>query len=376
MEKISVIPVKCKKDLKKFILFPWKIYKNNKNWVPPLISDLKKQLDRSRGALGLRINFEIFLALKDGEPVGRIFAGYDKNLNEKKDIRQGYFSMFECIDDLDVAKQLFKAAFEWFRANGISVVIGPASLTGTDSDECKGLLLDCFDRPPVLMNSYNPPYYARLIESCGFEKDYDVFAYYLPKDAIFSKNPEKAIEYAQKRYNFRVDTINLKNLENEIKDLKHVMDLAVPDEWADLVAPSLEDVREMAKKLVPFADPDLIVIARSGDEAIGFGIALPDYNQVLIKMNGRKTPLSLLKFLLYKRKITWVRFFIMFVVPEYRNKGVSYAIYYKVFKNGTKKGMSFGEGSTIGENNARMRADIESFGGQKYKTYRIYKKSI
>jgi GNAT superfamily N-acetyltransferase len=143
-----------------------------------------------------------------------------------------------------------------------------------------------------------------------------------------------------------------------------------------MVAPTIEDVNELAKKLRPVVDPDLVIIARSGSEAVGFGIALPDYNQILVHINGRITPLAALKYLWYKKRINRVRFFIMFVVPEFRKKGVSYAIYYQTFLNGIKKGFIYGEGSTIGENNTRMRNDIESLGGEKYKTYRIFKKEI
>ena len=123
--------------------------------------------------------------------------------------------------------------------------------------------IDCFDCPPVLMNSYNP-YYVEFFERYGFTKDLDLFAYYLSADSIFKKDTAKIIEYAKKKYNFRVDAINLKNLEEEIKAIKYVLDLAVPDEWPDLVAPSMGDIREIAKKLIGYTDPDLVIIARSG----------------------------------------------------------------------------------------------------------------
>lgn len=374
--KLSVIPVRSRKDLMRFIKLPWKIYKGNPCWVPPLIKDMREMLDPGKESGVAKGEQELFLALVDGEPAGRIFIAIDPVLNQKKEMSMGYFSLFECIQNQDVANLLFDSAFSWFREQGIGKVIGPVSPTGTDGDEYKGLLLDCFDQPPVLMNSYNPPYYRQLIENYGFRKDYDVFAYYLDKDKIFQKNPSRVIEYAKKKYNFRVDSLNFKNLEREIKDIKHVMDLAIPDEWPDLVPPSLEEVREIAKKLLTYADPDLVVMARSGDEAIGFGIALPDFNQVLIHMNGRMNPLSIIKYLWYKRKVTQARFFVMFVIPAFRSKGVSYAIYYTVFKNAADKGIYYGEGSTIGETNQRMRADIEGFGGQKYKTYRIFVKEV
>ena len=373
---ITVIPVITKQEQMKFIKLPWKIYKGNSCWVPPFIKDMLELLNPGQGDKLKRNGNQAFLALVDGIPAGRIYDGIDSTLNEKKNIKLGYFSLFECIDDVVVAKALFDEAFKWFSEKGMQKVIGPVSPTGTDGDEYKGLLVDCFEKPPAIMNSYNPPYYKELLENCGFTKDYDVFAYFLSKEILFGKNPEKVIDYAKRRYNFRVDTLDLKNIDREIKDLKHVMDLAVPDEWPDLVPPSLEDVREMADKLLVYADPDLISIARSGDEAIGFTIALPDYNQVLIHMNGRLNPVSALKYFWYKRKINSARVFVMFVIPAFRSKGVSYAIYYNTFRNGINKGYIYGEGSTIGEENTRMRADIESFGGQKYKTYRIFKKEV
>ena len=368
--------VDTKATLKQFLKLPWKIYKGDPCWVPPLLSDLKASLDPVKNPALQKIKHDMFLLLSDGEPVGRIYAGIDTNLNEKKKMSMAFFSLFECVNDHMAADLLFDTAVSWAKQNGADFICGPVAVTGTDGDENKGLLVDCFDRPPVLMNSYNPAYYVDLMEKYGFVKDYDVYAYHLDKEIMFKKDPSKVIEYAQKRYGFRVDTLNLNDLENEIKALKQVMDKAMPEEWPDLVPPTLDEVREMAKRLVPLADPSLIPIARSGDEAIGFAISLPDYNQVLIHLNGRITPWGALKYLWYKRKIKSARVFVMFVIPEYRSKGVSFAIYHTAFKNGINKGYTWGEGSTIGETNLRMRADIEGTGATKYKTYRIYKKEL
>lgn len=374
--KLEIRTVVSKAEMKQFLKLPWRIYKGDKCWVPPMINDIKTSLDTLRNPTLQKIEHEMFLALEDGKPVGRIYAGMDMNLNRKKKMNMAFFSLFECINDFEAAKLLFDTAFDWARQNGADFVCGPTAITGTDGDENKGLLINCFDRPPVLMNSYNPSYYAELMEKYGFVKDYDVFAYYLGPGNMFRKDPTKVIEYAQKRYGFRVDPLNTGDMQNEIRALKHVMDKAMPEEWPDLVPPTLEEVGEMAAKLLGLADPLLIPIARSGDEPIGFGIALPDYNQVLIHLNGRITPLSAIKYLWYKRRIKSARMFAMFVVPEFRSKGVSYAMYHYAFTNGLKKGYTWGEGSTIGETNLRMRADIEGTGATHYKTYRIYKKEL
>lgn len=369
---LQICTVRSYKERKEFIMLPWKIYKGYKYWVPPMISDMKDTLDKTKNPLFSKGEHELYIAVLDGKTVGRICTGYDQTLFEKRNNNSGYITMFECINNYEVAKALFDAALQWLKGKGLSSVRGPISPKGGESDECRGLLINAFDQYPVLMNSYNPEYYVDFFNRYGFEKYLDLYAYRLDPDSLFSRNPEKSIQYAQKRYNFRVDSINLEKIEDEIAAIKYILDLAVPEEWSDMVPPTLDEIRSMADQLIKFADPDLIPIARSGDEPVGFGIALPDYNQVLRHMNGRMNPISILKYFWYKGKIDCARFFVMFVIPSFRKKAVSYAIYYHTFVNGVKKGYLWGEGSTIGETNLSMRNDIESFGGKHYKTYRIY----
>jgi len=378
---VKIIKVRTKSDLKKFIMLPWEIYKDDPNWVPPLISEMKKTLKpfiNPATRIARQKECELFLALKNDKPVGRIFTGINWALNQKKNERMGYFSLFECINDTDVSNALFDNAFSWFKGKGISIVRGPVSTEGADMDELKGLLIDAFNSPPVIMNTYNPEYYVKLMENYGLEKFKDLYAYYLDPSEIFKKDPTKVIEYSKRKYGYRVDTINLNNLENELKDIKYILDLAVPDEWEDLAAPDFSEIESLAKGLVDLVDPDIVLIARTNENRpIGFLVALPDYNQLLIHLNGRLlTPFSLYKYLKYKKKINGARIFIMFVIPEFRKKGVSFALYHQCFVNGLKKGYTWGEGSTIGEDNLRMRTDIESMGARRYKTYRVYKWNI
>jgi GNAT superfamily N-acetyltransferase len=372
---IEVVPVRSARDLTRFIRLPWSIYRGNPNWVPPIISEVRRSLV-SDGASGSGLTRELFLALVDGRPAGRIQVGVDDELNARKQARTGYFSLFECVDDPATCGRLLEAAEDWLRGRGITTLKGPVSPEGPHGDNCKGLLVDAFDRPPVLMTSYNPPFYRTLLEGCGYAKDFDVFAYLLDKDRLFARDPGKIIEFAQRRYKFRVDTVDVSRFDEETEAFKRVLDLAVPADWPDMIAPSLEEVRGMARRMLPVADPELIVIARSGDEPVGFGIALPDLNQVLIRLNGRMTPLAMARYFYYRRRITWARIFVMFVVPAFRKKGVAHALYYHIFVHGVRKGYTHGEGSTIGEENTAMRADIEGFGGQHYKTYRIFSKEI
>ncbi len=162
-----------------------------------------------------------------------------------------------------------------------------------------------------------------------------------------------------------------------MKDIKEIIIKAMPKEWDDFIPPTDDELNLIAKQIVPFADSDLIYIARTLDgKPIGFNISLPDYNQVLKKLNGKLFPFGIFKFLYLKKKIDKMRFFVLFVVPEYRKKGVPSAIYLQSYRKALDKGYKFGEGSTIWEYNDEMIRDIEKFGGERYKTYRIYTKSI
>ena len=372
---LDVHPIRSRAELRDFVRLPWQIYRGDRDWVPPLVSDIERAV--ALPALGTTgATHEAFIARRGGTVVGRVYAGFDPVLNERKRQHAGHLSLFEAVNDTEVARALAEHAVGWLQQRGIDLVRGPVCPAGPAIDEHKGVLVDGFDGRPCVLTSYNPPYYQSLFEQSGFDKDADAFAYRMEAARLFTKDPARAVQYAERRYGFRTDPMNLRDLDGEVQAIKHVLDLAVPAEWTDMTPPGLDEVRQMATRLVPLVDPDLTAVVRAGDEPVGFGLAIPDYNQVLAHLNGRITPVGALKYLWYKRRINRVRFFIMFVVPEFRQKGVAHAIYYRVFSRGTAKGYLQGEASTIGETNRQMRADIERMGAVRYKTYRVYARHI
>ncbi len=372
---IAISPVRSRADLLAFVRLPWRIYRGDPHWVPALASEVEQAVHLAELGTASATR-EVFVARKDGVLAGRVYAGYDPVLNRQKGQSAGHLSLFEAVDDLDVARALFEHALGWLKDRGIALVRGPACPAGPAFDEHKGALIEGAEDPPYVLTSYNPPYYQCLFERSGFEKDADLYAYRLEAGRLFTKDPGPVVQYAQRRFGFRTEAMNLGDIEGEVRAIKRVLDVAIPSEWADMTPPSLEEVRQMATRLVPLVDPDLTAVVRAGDQPVGFGLAIPDYNQVLIHLSGRITPLGALKYLWYKRRINRIRFFIMFVVPEFRQKGVAHAIYYRVFSRGTGKGYLQGEASTIGETNRQMRADIEKMGGVRYKTFRVYAKDL
>lgn len=375
MGDIIIKNVTTKKQEKDFIKLPWKIYEGDECWVPQLISDYKKTIRGENNSLVQSGPFQHIIAYINQEACGRLCVGINEELNRAKNYKEGYISLFECIDDYDVANAMFDYASNWLREKGMERIIGPISLP--NGDDNRGLIIDNFTDPTLVMNTYNKSYYRRLFEDYGFYKYWDCYAYrYTMQDEIDDRY-KNYVPYAMEKYKFKVDKIDLKNIKKEMEDIKQIIDEAMPKEWDDFIPPTDEEIDIIGKSLVPVADPDLIYIARTEDgRPIGFNIALPDYNQVLKKMNGKLFPIGFIKYLYYKKKIDRARLFVLFVIPEYRRKGVPSAIYLNLYNAAKRKGYKYGEGSTVWEYNKIMQRDIEKLGGKIYKTYRIYKKDL
>lgn len=373
---ISIKEVNDKKTLNDFVDFIYENYEGDKNFVPPLRSDYIKYVqgvDNDLNEAGPNIKY---ICYDDDKVVGRLLVGVNNIINEYHGFKEGYISLFECVENYEYAEKLLDKAIEFLKSHGMTKVKGPLSLPGGEDN--RGFIVDNFDAQPFIMNTYNKKYYNDFFIKYGFEKYFDCYAY---KDTIENadiERYEKLVPYAMKKFDFRVDNIDLTNVDKDAMDIMNVLERALPREWDDFAPPREEEIRKIVKQLVPFADSDLIFIARDNktNEPIGFNITLPDYNQAIKKMNGRLFPFGFLKFLYYKRKINRLRFFVLFVVPEYRKKGVTSVMYLKTYLNALKKGYTELEGSTIWEYNRDMMNDVESFGAKINITYRIYQKDI
>lgn len=373
---ISIKEVNDKKTLNDFVDFIYENYKGDKNFVPPLRSDYIKYVQGVDNDLNEAGPNAKYICYDDGRVVGRLLVGVNNIINEYHGFKEGYISLFECVENYEYAEKLLDKAIEFLKSHGMTKVKGPLSLPGGEDN--RGFIVDNFDAQPFIMNTYNKKYYNDFFIKYGFEKYFDCYAY---KDTIENadiERYEKLVPYAMKKFDFRVDNINLSNVDKDAMDIMNVLERALPREWDDFAPPREEEIRKIVKQLVPFADSDLIFIARDNktNEPIGFNITLPDYNQAIKKMNGKMFPFGFLKFLYYKRKINRLRFFVLFVVPEYRKKGVTSVMYLKTYLNALKKGYTELEGSTIWEYNRDMMNDVESFGAKINITYRIYQKDI
>ena len=372
---IEISEVRSKRDRDAFIKFPWRIYQNDPAWVPPLILERKEFLDRKKHPFYRHGDAALFLARRDGELVGRIMASDDPNYNALHQANVGCFGLFESINDGEVAAALLGAAGDWLRARGRSEVMGPIDYS---TNYVCALLIDGFEHPPTLLTSHNPPYYAELIEACGFSKVRDWYAWW------FSEYPEAAARLKKiavaraAKHHVKVRPINPKNLDEEGRKIRAVYNQAWEKNWG-FVPFTEAEVDHMAKELKPIIVPQATLIAEIDDEPVGFVIAVPDINVAFRRINGRLfrfgLPIGLVKLLYYRTKIRTGRLIALGVVEKHRRSGIAEMLVLNVMEAAFKRGFT-GELSMTLEDNVMVNRFIEAVGASRYKTFRTYQRSL
>lgn len=372
---MTVRPARSPADLKRFIAFPYRLYRGDPLWVAPLRVDVATLLSKTKNPFFEHGDAEYFLAQRaDGVVVGRIAAirndAHGAFHADEKHV--GFFGFFECVDDQAVADALFGAAGDWLRSRGLTVMRGPASFS--TNDEC-GLLVEGFETPPCLMMPHNPPYYADLFARAGFVKAMDLLAY----QGSGTAPPARLVEAARKlarRYRITLRPLDMKRFWEEVELVKRLYNSAWEKNWGFIPMTDAE-IRHLAGQLKPVVVPDLVVFAEIDGKLVGFAITLPDFN-VALRHNpsGRLFPFGLLKILWHKRRIRRVRTLTLGVLEEYRRSGVDALMYEWTWTHGNRRGYDWCESSWLLETNTAIRNGMERMGFTRYKTYRMYDRPL
>src|SRR5512139_2266880 len=365
--------VSDKNGLDRFIRFPWAVYKGYPNWVPPLISEMKFTLGEQNPFFH-HAEAACFLATDRGKVVGRVAAIIDRNHINTHNEQAGFFGFFESLPEPAVARMLLDAAAAWLRERDIEIMRGP--MNPSTNDEC-GFLLEGFDAPPMIMMPYTPPYYLDHMERCGLTKSKDLYAYLsVIREVSAGGRLERLASGVKERVpGITVRPANMKDFRRELEIVKDIYNSAWSHNWG-FVPMTDEEIESMAKRLKPLIAPELLIMVEVHGAPAAFFMAVPDYNQVFRRMNGKLGPIGALKFLWYSRKISDIRVLTMGVKEEYRKKGIEGLLYLESFMAAMKKGYERAEMSWILEDNVLMQRGCELMGGKLYKKYRIYEKRL
>ncbi len=325
MSQIEIKPVVNNRDLIRFIKVPWKIYQDDPNWVPPLIMDRKKLLNRKKNPFYQHAEMEMLIAYKDGQPVGRIAAITNENHNKFQEDNNGFFGFYESINDPEVTAALLDQTRQWLISKGKDGMLGP--LNPSTNDEL-GLLIEGFKTPPYIMMCHNPAYYQTLLENYGLKKAKDLFAWYV--DLRERELPEKLLRVAEtvtSKYGITIRNITLKKLDQDLELVREVYNNAWSKNWG-FVPLTPEEINYIANDLKQIAREELILLAERDHRPIAFSMTLPNINEVLIKIrNGRLFPTGFLTLLTGLKKVTTCRVITLGVVRELQTIGLGAVLY-------------------------------------------------
>jgi ribosomal protein S18 acetylase RimI-like enzyme len=373
MSKIEIRKVETKKDKKVFINLPWLIYKGDDNWVPPLKMAVEDMLSPKHPFYETG-KAECFLAFKDKDVAGRIMAICPDAYNEYHGSKAGFFGFFESIKDPEVTKALLSQAEEWIKKQGLSEIQGPFNLS---SNYESGLLVKGFDDPPQIMMTYNPSYYAKYIDSLGYQKAMDLLAYNVSYPVTMPDVIVKIAKRAEDRNKITYRFLNVKDFDNEVAKMFDIYNDAWEKNWG-FVPMTEKEFRHTAKELKMIINEKLVVFVDVDGETAGFIVGIPDLNQVFKKIpNGSLFPTGLFKILGHKKHVSRMRVPTMGVKQKFRRLGLETMLYRKCQLEAEKTGLfTHCEASWILEDNINMNKPLVKMGFDPYKTYRIYKKEL
>lgn len=359
--------VKNKTDLKRFIYFPKELYKNDPHFVPPIYYILTKELIKE--VLQTQ-KYTALIFTENKKVLGRLL--YTTDYSKAKQTVIGYYSFFESINQLNVTKALFEHMENDLLSRNISYIEG--TFTPYDPDTRRGILVQGFDKDPTIMTSYNFEYYQTLLEEIGYSKALDTFSLEAEISDATNQKMTTLENYFEKRHRVRIDSLNYKQLEQDMLDVHHILQTA-STEINYQEPPSIEMIRDVAQNLKLFINPSLIKIAREEEtnEPVGFCLVLPDFNQVLKKSKGRLNPFYLL---FSKRYITRTRGIMQYVVPKYQNTGLIAVMFKKVYNHFRELNITEFEAGTMVEENMKAMSSFLRFGGKITKIYRLYGKEL
>lgn len=372
---IDVRLVQTNRERRIFLTFPWRIYRGDPLWTPPLLPDRKKLIDPKISPFFKHGCADFFIAWRDGIPVGTICAAKDREQNEARGQKNCVIGFFESIDDDEVARALFDRAGDWARVHELDCLYGPFNL---DYEDAYGVLIEGRDRPAALLCGHTPPYYERFFDQYGFVPARgDNLAYVVSlADSLQIQQLKRMADRVRQTGRFTVRTARMDHWEEEI-DVIHPMINAALAHLPDHRPWPREELRNLFKPFLQIADPELILFAEENGKAIGFFPGVPNINEALIHANGLRylwDYLSLWRFA--RRQPECLSIKSVLVYPEYWGSGAAVLLFDEMARRGRSKGYQWVDLSLTSADNPRTPMLAERFGGKIYKRYRVYRKPL
>ena len=370
---VVIREVRSPADMRRFVLLPRALYRDDPCWVPPIWADERRAYVAGRNAVLSHSDFTLLLAEQDGRIVGRSLVYVDHNFNDWYKARTGFFGAFECTEDFVVARALDAATERWLAARGMDRIRGPIHPVA----ESWGFLKEGFDSPPVFMAPYNPSFYNGFMDRLGYGKAKDLLAY--------EGSPEKGYRIPERFERFEahllarypqltVRRLSLRHLERDADAVWRISNVAIADNWGYVPLERAELV-DMIRRLRPIVDPDAVWFVEDKGVPVGYALGFPDLNVILRRIGGRLLPFGFLHILLGAKKVKDHRLFGLAVMPAWHGRGLDVLLYLHLYR-ALRHRIRRLEANYILEDNHRIRNALQKLDLKLVKTYRVYERAI
>ena len=374
MVEIHKVDTTDPRDVERFVLFPFRLYRDCRQWVPPLVSSARKQLNRERHPFYRHSDADFFLALQGGEVVGRIAVLDNARYNRYRGERTAFFYHFDVVNDRAVSRVLFKAAFDWARGRGLDLMWGPKGFMAADG---QGLLVEGFEHRPALGIAYNYPYYGELVEDAGFEKQLDFVSCYLDRQMNIPGRFLEVAEKVKRRRGFRTVRFRTKA---ELRAMIPRVTAAYNSAFVEVqgyVPITDAEAKAIGDRILSVADPALITLLMRGDELVGFVLAYPDLSAAIQRCRGRLWPTGWYHLLREFKRTRWLNFNGAAILEPYRGLGGNALLYAELYHTLIGRAQyQYADLVQIQETNTRMIQELEALEVKFYKKHRLYRRSL
>jgi len=376
---LEIREARDRRSRKAFLNLPFVLYRDDPHWVPPL-RQAHAKLFAGKTAFFDHAEMALFLAERDGRAVGRIAAIHNTAHNAHYDDRVGFFGFFECSpDDADAAAGLLSRAEAWLADRGLDTIRGPVN--PSMNAEC-GLLIEGFDCPPMVMMPYNPRAYVDFLATAGFRKCKDLYAYLIHDKKLLpgTEKHERLVRTSsvlrRRHPEVRLHCLDMKRYQQEILRFLAVFDEARRQNWG-YVPLTEKEILETAAEMKMVVDPEIVIFAEVAGEPAGALIAIPNISGALKAVNGRLFPFGFLKFLREMKRVDQMRVLGIAAIEKHRTKGITALLLMEVILRSIERRYHVAEASWVLEDNDMSNRTIsKGLSPTRYKTYRIYEKSV
>lgn len=375
MLTIDFIDTRSKADVRRFIDIPYRLYKDNPNWVPPIRIDAASYLNRDKHPYYEHSDAKFFIARRNDRDVGRLAILENKRYNAYHACKQAQFYFFDCEDDQEAADALFERAFDWALKRNLDTVVGPKGFGPLDG---YGLLIEGYEHRQMMnMMNYNFPYYCQLVENLGFTKEVDFVSCYVNTSKF--KIPERVHRIA--------DRVREKG-SLWVKEFKSKKELRA---WAPRIGKTYNqsfvnnweyypltdnEIKFVLDNVMLVADPKLIKVIVHGDDVVGFLFAFPDLSAALQRARGNLFPFGLIDIMLEIKRTNWVALNGMGILEEFQGRGGNALLYSEMEKTLSHYQFQHADLTQVAESAVQMCRDLENLGGKPYKNHRVYRRAL